>query len=87
MLMLANRIKLLKDVSINYYQRETSIVHTMNVKKAFSKLEVIQHIRDENPIRNIRSSSITGSFFPSRSDTTACVRKRIPGQARCADRF
>lgn len=49
MLMLANRIKLLKDVSINYYQRETSIVHTMNVKKAFSKLEVIQHIRDENP--------------------------------------
>lgn len=48
-LLMANRIKLLKDVSINYYQRETSIVHTMNVKKAFSKLEVVKHFRDENP--------------------------------------
>ena len=28
-----NNNQLLKDVSINYYQRETSIVHTMNVKK------------------------------------------------------
>lgn len=48
-LCIADKIKLLKDVSIHYLQRSTSIVHTMNAKKIYSKLEVVKHFRDSNP--------------------------------------
>ena len=47
-LCIADKIKLLKDVSIHYLQRNTSIVHTLTAKKIYSKLEVVKHFRDSN---------------------------------------
>ena len=45
----ADRVKLLKDISTDYYQRSGSIVHTMNSRKAFIKLSVNEHILKKNP--------------------------------------
>ena len=49
----ADKIKLLKDVSIHYLQRSTSIVHTLNAKKIYSKLEVVKHFRDSNSYQEL----------------------------------
>lgn len=49
----ADKIKLLKDVSIHYLQRSTSIVHTLNAKKIYSKLKVVKHFRDSNSYQEL----------------------------------
>ena len=46
---IADRVKLLRDMSFNYLQRSDSIVHTMNSKKALNKLGVLEHILEKNP--------------------------------------
>ena len=48
-LCIANRVKLLTDMSVDYFQRGDSIVHTMNSNKALCKLDVIEHILEKNP--------------------------------------
>ena len=52
-LRVADKIKLLKAVSIHYLQRSTSIVHTLNAKKIYSKLEVVKHFRDSNSYQEL----------------------------------
>ena len=52
-LCVADKIKLLKAVSIHYLQRSTSIVHTLNAKKIYSKLEVVKHFRDSNSYQEL----------------------------------
>ena len=46
---IADRVKLLRDMSFNYLQRSDSIVHTLSARKALSKLDVIEHILEKNP--------------------------------------
>ena len=45
----ATRIKLLTAMSVDYYQRGNSCVHTMNTGKVCNKLEIIEHILEKNP--------------------------------------
>ena len=45
----ATRIKLLAAMSVDYYQRGNSCVHTMNTGKVCNKLEIIEHILEKNP--------------------------------------
>lgn len=45
----ANRIKLLHDMSVDYIQRGTSLVHTMNGSKALDKLAVSEYFLENNP--------------------------------------
>ena len=45
----ADKIKLLKAVSIHYHQRSTSMVHTMNSRKIYSKLAVGEYFCRSNP--------------------------------------
>lgn len=46
---ICDKVKLLQDMSVNYFQRGDSIVHTMNARKALNKLAVIEHILEKNP--------------------------------------
>ena len=46
---ICSRVKLLRDMSVDYFQRGDSIVHTMNSKKALNKLGVFEHILEKNP--------------------------------------
>ena len=46
---ICSRVKLLRDMSVDYFQRGDSIVHTMNSKKALNKLGVFEHILEQNP--------------------------------------
>lgn len=46
---ICSRVKLLRDMSVDYFQRGDSIVHTMNSKKALNKLGVLEHILEKNP--------------------------------------
>lgn len=45
----ADRIKLLKDMSIHYIQRSTSNIHTPSTDKVFSKLAVWEYMIENNP--------------------------------------
>lgn len=44
-----DRIKLLKDMSVNYIQRSDSIVHTLNAGKISNKMKVVEHMLEKNP--------------------------------------
>ena len=48
-LCVANSVKLLPVMSVNYYQRDDSIMHTMNAGKVRNKLKVIEHMLEKNP--------------------------------------
>lgn len=48
-LCVANCVKLLTAMSVDYYQRGDSIVHTMNAGKVRNKLKVIERILEKNP--------------------------------------
>ena len=48
-LCIADRVKLLRDMSFDYLQRSDSIVHTLNARKALSKLDVTEHMLEKNP--------------------------------------
>ena len=49
MLCVANRVKLLAAMSLDYYQRSNSIEHTRNAEKIRNKLEAVEHILEKNP--------------------------------------
>ena len=46
---ICSRVKLLRDMSVDYFRRGDSIVHTMNSKKALNKLGAFEHILEKNP--------------------------------------
>lgn len=46
---ICDRVKLLRDMSINYFQRADSIVHTMNAKKMLIRLGALEHCLEKNP--------------------------------------
>ena len=48
-----DRVKLLKDICINYYQREDSAVHTLNVEKERQALAVLDQMLEMNPYREL----------------------------------
>lgn len=48
-LCVCSRIKLLADVSINYFQRGSSAYHTLNSGKIRGKLAVLEHLRQNTP--------------------------------------
>ena len=48
-LCIANRVKLLTDMSVDYFQRSDSIVHTLNAGKILNKMKVVEHMLEKNP--------------------------------------
>lgn len=52
-LCIAKKIKLLKEICINYYQRESSAIHTFNVKKEQGKLDVLDYCESNVPYPKI----------------------------------
>lgn len=51
----AKKIKLLKDICVHYYQRESSAIHTFHIKKELGKLDVLNYCDSYVPYPEIKS--------------------------------
>ncbi len=49
----SKKIKLINEVGYNYYQRTTSVMHTMNEEKELDKLKVFEYMKEKSPCEKI----------------------------------
>lgn len=86
-LRIAKKIKLLKDVCIHYYQRESSAIHTFSIAKEWGKIDVLDYCKSYIMYSDItsfielnRMNLLIGIYYyytKSRDSQAGEIRKKI----------